>query len=396
MSTALDITREVRVRKESAFGVPPGTSGAQIVRRTQFTGGLVKQAFQSQEIRADYQIADVRHGMRGVQATLEGELSPGSYQVFVENILRRVYATAPTSGALTNVTAAAAGRTFTRAAGSWITDGFRVGMVARITGFAAPATANNRDYRITAVTALVLTVAETVVDRAAGDSVTFTLGGRANWVPLTGHTNESLFVEDWNPGAPLSERMAGCRVNQIGITMAPNDMARLQIGLVGQDATSDITAYYTAPAAPSTTPIVAGPTGQIRLGSADIAVVTGGSLQIAASLGVQDVIGANVTPDIYPAPIVVTGELSVLVQDEVEWNRFSAETEFAVWLKLNADTSTTAPFLSFYMGRCKYTGRAAQPQNGSIVQTLPFQALLPAAATGVEQTTILVQDSGAV
>ncbi|MFN9576396.1 MAG: phage tail tube protein, partial [Gemmatimonadota bacterium] len=242
----------------------------------------------------------------------------------------------------------------------------------------------------------VMTVAEVVVDRVAGDSVTFTLAGRHNFVPLTGHTNESLFVEDWNPGAPLSERMAGCRVNQIGITMAPNDMARLQIGLVGQDATSDITAYYTAPAAPSTTPIVAGPTGQIRLGSADIAVVTGGSLQIAASLGTQDVIGANVTPDIYPAPIVVTGELSVLVQDEVEWNRFSAETEFAVWLKLNADTSTTAPFLSFYMGRCKYTGRAAQPQNGSIVQTLPFQALLPAAATGVEQTTILVQDSGAV
>jgi len=163
--------------------------------------------------------------------------------------------------------------------------------------------------------------------------------------------------------------------------MAPNDMARLQIGLIGQDSTADTTAYYTSPAAPSTTPIVAGPTGQIRIGSADIAVVTGGSLQIA---------------DIYPAPVVVTGELSILVQDEVEWNRFSLETEFAIWLKLNASTDPLAPFLSFYMSRCKYSGRNAAPQNGSIVQTLPFQALLPASATGTEQTTILVQDSGAV
>ncbi|MCE2942955.1 MAG: hypothetical protein LW922_14750, partial [Gemmatimonadetes bacterium] len=126
------------------------------------------------------------------------------------------------------------------------------------------------------------------------------------------------------------------------------------------------------------------------------AVVTGGSLQIGAALGTQDVIGSTVTPDIYPAPVVVTGELSILVQDEVEWNRFSLETEFAIWLKLNASTDPLAPFLSFYMSRCKYSGRNAAPQNGSIVQTLPFQALLPASATGTEQTTILVQDSGAV
>lgn len=395
MSTALDITREIRVRKEATYGVAPGATGARIVRRTQFSGGLTKQAFQSQEIRADYQIADLRHGMRGVQATLSGELSPGSHQEFFENILRRVYAVAPTSGALTTVTAAAAGRTFTRAAGSWITDGFRVGMVARVSGFLV-ATANNRDYRITALTATVMTVAEVVVDRVAGDSVTFTLAGRHTFVPLTGHTNESLFVEDWNPGAPLSERLAGCRVNQIGISVAPNDMARLQIGLVGQDSTSDITAYYTAPTAPSTTPIVAGPTGTVRLGTSDIGVVTGGSLQIAAALGVQDVVGSTVTPDVFPAPVVVTGELSVLVQDEVEWNRFSAETEFAIWLKLNASTDPLAPFLSFYMARCKYSGRSSAPQNGSIVQTLPFQALLPAAAAGTEQTTLLVQDSGAV
>ena len=222
------------------------------------------------------------------------------------------------------------------------------------------------------------------------------LAGRHTFVPLTGHTNESLYLEDWNPGAPLSERLSGCRVNQIGVTVAPNDMARLQVGLIGQESTADTTAYYTSPTAPSTTPIVAGPTGTIRLGSADIAVVTGGSLQIAAALGVQDVVGSTVTPDVYPAPVVVTGELSILVQDEVEWNRFSNETEFAIWLKLNASTDPLAPFLSFYMARCKYAGRSSAPQNGSIVQTLPFQALLPSAVTGSEQTTILVQDSGAV
>jgi len=61
-----------------------------------------------------------------------------------------------------SLTATASTKKYTRTVGSWITEGFAVGQTAEFTGFVNDE--NNGPHEITAVTALELTVAETLVD----------------------------------------------------------------------------------------------------------------------------------------------------------------------------------------------------------------------------------------
>ena len=78
----------------------------------------------------------------------------------------------PLSDALTDVTVVAAEKTFTRVSGSFIADGFQVGMSVTWSGFAKPGTVNNGTFVITALTALVMTCsAATLSDEVPADYV---------------------------------------------------------------------------------------------------------------------------------------------------------------------------------------------------------------------------------
>lgn len=77
--------------------------------------------------------------------------------------------TTQAGGAVTDVTVAASGGTYTRASGSWLDDGWRVGRHAVWAGFAN--SGNNGSKTITGLTATVMTVSETLTDEASGASV---------------------------------------------------------------------------------------------------------------------------------------------------------------------------------------------------------------------------------
>ena len=147
-------------KKESAYGVlPTNDSTAKRIRRTKTSLALTKSMIESAEIRDDLQVVDVRHGMRNAGGGIDGELSCGSYSDLMESVLRRNFAAVASLSALTNVTASATAPHFVRAAGSWITDGLRVGMTIRNAGWTTTGTANNgKNFTITALTALTLTV----------------------------------------------------------------------------------------------------------------------------------------------------------------------------------------------------------------------------------------------
>ena len=81
----------------------------------------------------------------------------------------------PLSAALVDVTVSAANKTFTRVAGSFIADGFQVGMSVTWTGFAKIGTLNNGTFVITTQTALVMTcAAATLTDEVPADYVSVT------------------------------------------------------------------------------------------------------------------------------------------------------------------------------------------------------------------------------
>ena len=160
MAIAKGTAKQVGYKKETTWGTIAGASGGKLLRRVTASFNLNKETYESNEIRTDRQVADFRHGVRSAAGTLNGELSPATYSDFMGSIVGKDFATAP-SATTVSVTIAASGTlyTVTRAAGSYITDGFQVGMVVRLSVGTLNAANINKNLLIASMTATVLTVA---------------------------------------------------------------------------------------------------------------------------------------------------------------------------------------------------------------------------------------------
>ena len=77
----------LRFVPEVTYGVTPANPALTPIRHTGTTLALSKEALQSEEIRADRQIADYRHGSRQVGGEINIELSYSSFDVILEALL---------------------------------------------------------------------------------------------------------------------------------------------------------------------------------------------------------------------------------------------------------------------------------------------------------------------
>jgi hypothetical protein len=91
IAKATGVAKQLRYKAESTWGTAPGASGAQLLRRVTSTLDLKKQTYRSNEIRSDYQVNDMRHGVRSVEGTINGELSPGTYKDFLAAAVRKAF-----------------------------------------------------------------------------------------------------------------------------------------------------------------------------------------------------------------------------------------------------------------------------------------------------------------
>lgn len=72
---------------EATYGVTPATPAFKALRHSSTTLDLSKNSFQSQELRADRQIADFRMGTRMIKGNVVGELSKDSYDDMLDAAL---------------------------------------------------------------------------------------------------------------------------------------------------------------------------------------------------------------------------------------------------------------------------------------------------------------------
>lgn len=402
MAIAKGIAKTVAIKKEASFGALPGTGDAQLLRHVQSTVNLTKDTYQAAEKRPDYQVSDFRHGTQRVGGNIEGELSLSTYSLLLGAALRKDWAAGATSGgsALTNVTAAAGPPgTFTRDAGSWITDGFRVGDVVRWTGWTTDGEDNNaKNFRITALSATVMTVAESVAAKAAGDEVTVAVPGSKVWVPGSGHTNDSFAIQHHFADIDTVELFLGCMVNQINLGLPPTGLATFTAAMLGQRMLDDPNGngeapYFVTPSAVTNTPIMAAVNGSLRLGGEDIAVVTNLEMQIVGNITGDPVIGSDFLPELFPGRVVVSGTLSAYYTDGDLTRDFINETELSLIAMLEAGGEAPRDFLNIILPRIKLGGGEKDDGEKGLVQTVPFQALLRSDESAWDQTTIAIQDS---
>ena len=167
MPIASGIAKQTRYKVEATFNTAPGATGAQLLRNVESGIQLDKDTYQSAEKRADYQIADFRHGMRKSTGSIKGELSPKTYADFLAAALRKDFA-AGASAAAASITIAVGSvvggvqqYTVTRAAGSFLTDGFKAGDVVRLSVGSLNAANIAKNLYVVSLTATVLIVSDT-------------------------------------------------------------------------------------------------------------------------------------------------------------------------------------------------------------------------------------------
>ena len=405
---ATGVNKLLTFKKQSALGTiaaPTGPVG-QNLRRTQSTVDKKKATYQSKEIRPSQQVSDFRHGVVGVEGTISGELSVGTYQSFIESICRSAALTAVTSGALTDVTADGTtgnAGTFTQIAGNFLTMGFKVGMVLRWSGWSTTGN-NDANMLITALTATVMTVARldgaAVVDDVGGESVTALEVGKHVIIPLTGHTRDYYTIEHNFSDIVQSEVFTDCVITQMDVKLPASGMSGVDFMVKGLNMTPGTTPYFTTPTAVTSGTVLAAANGALYLAGVAIGLITGMNFSVKGGYTtIGGVVGSNVEPDIFPGTVTCDGQVTVLFTNATVRDYFINETEVSIVAAFTTNNTATSGFQAFTFPRVKMGGAGKDDGEKGLVMTMPFVALentAGGAGTTGHATTFSVQDSAFV
>lgn len=405
MALEQGVASPLAYKVESSWGVDPGDTGAQYLRRVTCDLGLDMDSFESNEIVTHYQFSDVRKGLRRANGSLAGEFSLSSYKDFLAAVLRKAWVAGVNSTALTNVTASDTPPHFVRATGSWLTDGFKVGDLIQWAGWTTTGVPNNAfNYRITALTATDMTVADlagdlntaTVADKASGDSVTATVQGYKTMIPATGHTNLSYTIERRFATIGRYHRFNGVRIGSVGIDLPASGMARVNFGLLGKDMVNAGSAYFTTPTASPTRGIEAAVNGKLSYNGTDYGIITSANVAVDCGLEVIPVIGSNYTPDVFQGRIKVTGSMTALFEDDTIIDDFLNDAAPNLMIYLSEDSAVGGEALGIVLPRLKLTAAKVGDAEKSLPINISFQALYNAdggTGTSSDQTSIALQDT---
>ena len=404
MTIAQGIKKITVVKKQSGLGLAASGSGGQILRRESSANNLTKDTYGNNEIVQHQQGTGITHGLRKVAADLKGILSPGTYSTLMASILRKDFtATAAITGASITIAGTGPSYTVTRAAGSFLTDGIKIGDVVRLSVGSLNAANINKNMLVTNVVALVLTVV--VINRSALvaegpiTGTTITVPGKKSLVPLTGHTSDYWTVEDWQSDISQSETFTDVVFGAMDIGLPSTGNATIGISGPGLNRTIGGAQILTSPTAETTTNPLAAVNGMLIVNGSVAANVTGVSIKVdgkAAAMGA--VVGSNVSPDVQRGRVDVTGQFTALYQDATISTLFDNATDLSLVCVITDSALAAADFITISMSAITLSGDSKDDGEKGTIRTYPFTAKINAAggaALANDQTIITIQDSQA-
>lgn len=405
MSIGQGVKKQTRIARQSAKGTLALVGGGQILRRTQSTFELAKATYTTEtEINSSQQLTANRHGERTINGKVAALLSPGAYADPLSAVLRRDF-TAITAISAATLTIAGSGPTWTigRAAGSYLTDGIKIGHVIRLTAGGFNAANLNKNLLVTAVSALSITV-QLVTASLAGlvaegpiSAATLSVPGKVTFTPATGHTNIYYTVEEWYPDVPSSERNQDCKVASVDITMPGSGNCTLNLNMLGLDQSTGTTAYFTAPAVESTSANLVGASGVLVYNGAAIATITNVTLKIDGKEAVANAaVGSVVRPDVFRGKVVVSGSLTAYFDSTTLPDQFRAEVPASAVLVMASGALANSDFLAITIPQFDLNSSTPMDGETGMTRTYNIQAEYYAAGGAgqtFEQTTIYLQDS---
>lgn len=364
------------VVKETVYGTTPATPSMSAVRHTGTTLGMAKGSQLSEELRADRQISDFRHGTRQIGGDLSVELSFGSFDMLLAAALCGIWAAKATVEA-TNLSITDVNE-ITSAAANFETLGFEVGDEIVITGFTDGA--NNGTFIIETVAAGVMTVTvDTLVVEAAGDTVEITTSKEV----LTAGVERSSFsflrhFTDQETGDKPFHLFSGVVVNTFSLTVSPEPLITGTFGVLGKDGAL----ATTAPAGstlgtPSTSRVFNAFNGSVKENDVELGIATEISFTLENGMEPRWVIGSSRTLEPSIGRSNLTGSLVVYFDDssmvEKFYNETSTSLEFTLVDPDNNSYTFLIPNISLTGGQPDVSGQS------TVTLSVPFQALLDSA-----------------
>ena len=404
MPISQGIQKRVVVARQTAKGVLAPVGGGQIMRRESATFGLSKEAYTTEsEMTNRRQILSSRHGVRSVAGAVQGIFSPGTYADPLAALLMRDFTViADITGA--SVTIAGTGPyTLTRAAGSYLTDGYKIGYIVRLTAGAFVAGNMQKNLLIVGVTALVLTVIalneHTLTAEGPVAAATVSVPGKVTWVPETGHTNIYYTVEQFNPETPQSERNVDVKFTQAAISLPGSGNASINFTAMGLNQTTDPAAYFTAPLPETITDALTAASGALFIGGVMQSVVTDVSMTIDGTGTAADAsVGRNIKADIFMGKLKVSGTFTAYHESTVLGNFFINEVRTSIVMAMTSGTTPNAGGVSFILSNVDFSSADPDDAETGLKRTYNFTGIfnsLGGVALATGATTIAMQDTAA-
>lgn len=388
---AVGALTEIGYVAEATFGSTPVSAAFQRVRDVSFSVNLQKEAYQSEERRADRMRQDVRHGYRSVTGDIAGELSEQSWDDFVQAIMGGTWATgasAPFSG----VGASVSNNRFTVTSADFPTLGVRIGDVFALSADTPITGLTDRYFTALSVGVSTIEVEPGTIGTTATASANFSVVGQKVGI---GTTYRSFTIERWLTDRNLYQQFRGVRLNQMTISIPASGLVTVTFSVIGRDGTSfsstSAASAYTA--TPQTTPFAA-VNGELYEGGAVLGLVTAAEITVNNNMAGPQVVGTNLTPDLLFGRFAdVSGTITVLFTSPAMHDKFVSETESTLILRLQNkdDLNSTTQFTNVTLPRIKYSGGDVDdsPDTG-ITVTMPFVALKPIATNTAQGTSSMV------
>jgi hypothetical protein len=342
----------------------------------------------------------MRHGVRSAEGTLNGELSSQTYADFMGSLLARDF-TAVATTTIANLTISA-GLSNTweldRGTGDFVTDGFNVGQVIRLSAASINADNEDKNLLVTGVASTTLTVVVLNGTALVPQSVTacdIVSPGQRTYVPKSGHTDQSYTIEEWYSDINQSEVYTGMKVGNMNVQLPASGLATIDFTFQGKDMSlTNTTQYFTSPTPQGSDGIYAAVSGLLVFNGTPIAVVTSVDFSVERALENAQVVGSNSIAEIFTGRIRTTGNMSVYFTDSAFRDVFDDETPVSLVFAFTEGTAPDANVLTFTLPKVKVGSFTKDDSETGLVASSSFVGILnDVTGTGLPETTIQIQDT---
>lgn len=396
---------KIAFKAQSGLGVPASGAGATGLKVNPTQGmALNKAIIANPTIRFDGQTSLGRHGSRNAGLSYKLPLSVGTLDELIQAVLRGTTTatfditnatTLGGSAAATSITTTA--NTIVAAAGSWLLQGLRKGMMIKLTGHSTPGN-NGIWIPVVDVSALTITTPAAALILNATPDTTFTVSVAKNCLNGATPLERYFTVEEYMQDSDVSELGTDMKISKIEINCQPNANIEVTVTFMGLDdtpQTSGASPIFTSPTYTTTLPLVMAD-GIIRIaGVAEGPSLTGFSLVWDLGGDVPATL-SQTSPDVFLGNGKISGSFTVLRRDLSYFTAFRNETIVDFFIVCSENEADPKDFCSFYVGRATYSGNSKSfAATGPMSETIPWNGGIDETGGAAASTSVLFSTSAA-